>query len=91
MKKRNKLLLMLGITILALPAIDNVSGQEQNENIRVDDPSFERQNLQTDETIDPIGNLTIIVIQGLGAILIVLFIVIYAVKKRAKGDIHDKN
>ena len=82
---------MLGISILVLSSIDIVSGQEQNENIRVDDPSFERQNLQTGETINSVGNLTIIIIQGLGAILIVLFIIIYAVKKRAKGDTNDKN
>lgn len=53
-----------------------------SDNFRVDDPTFFRQNLQTGETIS--NPEVIIIIESLGAILIVSFIVIYAIKKRRK-------
>jgi len=90
MKTRNKILVDLAICFLLLLPLD-VSVYAQNENIRVDDPSFEKQSLQTGETMTPQGSLTIVIIQSLGAILIVLFIITYAVKKRAKGEKNDKN
>ena len=65
--------------------------QAQNENLRVEDESFERKNLLTGETFTIEGNLTAIIIEGLGPFLIVLFIIIYAVKKRGKGEKNDKN
>ena len=49
---------------------------------RVDNPSFVRQNLQTGETISTTGTFASVLMSSLGPILIVLFIVIYAVKKR---------
>lgn len=51
---------------------------DQNQ-FRVDDPDFKRQSLQTGESIS--NPEVIIVIQSLGAGLIVLFIIIYAIKK----------
>ncbi|MGD8431991.1 MAG: hypothetical protein PVG43_05690 [Nitrosopumilaceae archaeon] len=90
MKTRNKILVDFAICFLLLLPLD-VSVYAQNENIRVDDPSFEKQSLQTGETMTPQGSLTIVIIQSLGAILIVLFIITYAVKKRAKGEKNDKN
>jgi hypothetical protein len=68
-----------------------VSVQAQNENIRVEDESFKRQSLQRGETFTILGQITAIVIDELGKILIVLFIIIFAVKKRAKGATHDKS
>jgi len=53
-----------------------------SDNFRVDDPTFFRQNLQTGETIS--NPEVIIIIESLGAILIVSFIIIYAIKKRRK-------
>ena len=55
------------------------------ENIRIEDESFTRQSLQTGETIS--NPEVILTIESLGAILIVLFIVIYAIKKRRKTDL----
>ncbi len=60
--------------------------------IRIDNPSFSRQSLQTGETISPTGTFTSIFVGSLGPILIVFFIVIYAVKKRkAKKNIKKRN
>ena len=51
---------------------------------------FSWQNLQTGETIPPLGTLTAILVSSLGPILILLFIVIYAVKKRRKKKVEGK-
>jgi len=52
---------------------------------------FYWKNLQTGETISPLGTFASIFMSTLGPILIVLFIVIYAVKKRtAKKSIEEK-
>jgi|GEM_PF-3427490 len=51
---------------------------------------FSWQNLQTGETISPLGTLTAILVSSLGPILILLFIVIYAVKKRRKRKVEEK-
>jgi len=51
---------------------------------------FYWQNLQTGETISPLGTFASIFVNTLGPILIVLFIVIYAVKKRMKKSIEEK-
>ena len=65
--------------------------ESQNQFIRIDDESFNRQSLQTGETISASGTFTSIIIGSLGPILIALFIVIYAVKKRtAKKSIEKK-
>jgi hypothetical protein len=90
MKTRNKFLVDFAICFLLLLPL-GVSVYAQNENIRVDDPTFDRQSLQTGETITSQGNFTIIIIQALGAILIVLFIIIYAVKKRIRREKNDKS
>ena len=58
--------------------------ESQNQFMRIDDESFNRQSLQTGETISESGTLTAIIMGSLGPILIVLFIVIYVVKKRMK-------
>ena len=49
---------------------------------QVDDPEFNRQNFLTGQTIPNI--YVIQIIEGLGAGLIILFIIIYAVKRRRK-------
>lgn len=59
-----------------------VNPDENQSFIRIDDPSFTRQSLQTEETISTSGTFTSIIIGSLGPILIVFFIVIYAIKKR---------
>ncbi|MGD8707150.1 MAG: hypothetical protein PVI88_00525 [Nitrosopumilaceae archaeon] len=90
MKTKSKNLVIIGICSLVLFSFD-VSVQAQNENIRVEDESFKRQSLQRGETFTILGQITAIVIDELGKILIVLFIIIFAVKKRAKGATHDKS
>ena len=51
---------------------------------------FYWQNLQTGETVSPLGTFVSIFMSTLGPILIVLFIVIYAVKKRMRKSIEEK-
>ena len=87
----NTVLIATLVLLFASLFVLETFAQAQNENIRVDDPAFERQSLQTGETITSQGTFTIIIIQALGAILIVLFIIIYAVKKRIKRVVNDKN
>ena len=59
--------------------------------VRIDDPSFSRQSLQTGEAISESGMFTSIIIGSLGPILIVFFIIIYAVKKRnSKKNIKEE-
>ena len=53
-----------------------------DQNIRIEDSTFNRQSLQTGETITELGSLTSIIIESLGSILIVFFIIVYAIKKR---------
>lgn len=69
---------------ITIPASNDVF-KEINPNIRIDDSAFARQSLQTGETITFEGHLVSITIKSLGAVLIVLFIVIYTIKKKAKG------
>ena len=78
-------LAIVGIIVVFLTP-EYVSGQVENPNIRIDDPYFLRESLQTGEAISPQGTFTAIIIQALGAILIAVFIVIYAIKKRIKKD-----
>lgn len=64
---------------------------KDNGFIRIDDPSFSRQSLQTGETISSVGIFTAMFVDSLGPILIVFFIIIYAIKKsNAKKNIEDK-
>ena len=79
-------LLILILVISFLFSTNITFGQPSDEN-----PSFFKigdlfywQNLQTGETISPLGTFVSILVSSLGPILIVLFIVIYAVKKRMK-------
>jgi len=66
--------------------------ESQNQFMRIDDESFNRQSLQIGETISESGTLTAIIMGSLGPILIIFFIVIYAVKKRmAKKSMEKKN
>ena len=51
---------------------------------------FYWKNLQTGETISPLGTFVSIFVSTLGSILIVSFIVIYAVKKRMKKRVEEK-
>jgi len=81
----SKFLVCFLIFFLVFPISTELFAAE-NPNIRVDDPSFMRENLRTGETVNDQGALSSIIINSLGAILIVLFIVIYAIKKRAKRD-----
>ena len=63
--------------------ITTIYAQEQNPNIRVEDASLVPQNFRTGETLS--NSWVVVGIEKLGALLIVLFIVIYAIKKRVKG------
>lgn len=65
--------------------------RETSPNIRIDDSTFNRQSLQTGETITELGSLTSLIIGDLGAILIVFFIIIYAIKKRVTRKDTKKN
>jgi hypothetical protein len=68
-----------------------LANPDENQSFfRVGDPSFVRQSLQTGETISTTGTFTSIIVSSIGPILIVLFIVIYAVKKRMKKNIEEK-
>ena len=87
----NKVLLAAFVLLFVSLFVQETFAQAQNENIRVEDDSFGSQDFRTGETFTIQGHLTVIIIEGLGSILIVLFIIIYAVKKRAKGVTHDKN
>jgi len=85
-------MLLIGFveTVYAVPEPDLISAQAQNPNIRVENPTFSPQDFRTGETLS--NPWVAIVIEGLGAVLIVLFIVIYAIKKKAKGvSKHDNN
>lgn len=65
--------------------------ERQNEFIRIEDDTFNRQSLQTGETITESGALTSLIIGSLGPIIIVFFVVLYALKKiRAKRNIKKK-
>ena len=57
-----------------------LTSQAQNPNIRVEDPDFGPQDFRTGETLS--NTFVPIIIEGLGAGLIILFIVVYAIKKR---------
>lgn len=91
-----KIKLLIPVFVISLLFSTNiVFGESSNENenqfIRINDDSFNRQSLQTGETISTSGTFTSLIIGSLGPILIVFFIVIYAVKKRnAKKRIQEK-
>ena len=68
-----------------------VNSDENQGFIRIDDHSFTKQSLQTGETIFPSGTFTSIIIGSLGPILIVLFIVIYAIKKRREKTVKKES
>jgi len=83
---KTKLLMILGIMLFSYFGFFEhvpISAQEQSPNIRVEDPNFTHQDFQTGETLS--NPLVAILIQSLGAVLIVVFIVIYAIKKKSKG------
>lgn len=85
-KLKSRFLIFLVIIFCFFPTLIEIFAQVENPNIRVDDPSFMRENLQTGEAMNDQSVLTVTLIDTLGPILIVLFIVIYAIKKRANGD-----
>ncbi len=70
------------LVLVVFGMIGMVHAQEQNENIRIEDPTFTRQNLQTGETLS--NPHIVIIIESLGAVLIVFFIIFYAIKKKSK-------
>jgi hypothetical protein len=82
-----KITFFILIFVISLLFLTNTAfGQSSNENslfFKIGD-LFYWQNLQTGETISPLGTFVSILVSSLGPILIVLFIVIYAVKKRMK-------
>lgn len=57
--------------------------RENDSNFRVDDPNFARQDLFRGETIP--NDFVLQMFQSIGAGLIVLFIVVYAIKKRKRN------
>ena len=79
-------LIFIGIVFALSPIVEHVSAQVENPNIRVDDPSFFRESMQTGETITVEGHLAAIIIEVLGTILIIVFIVIYAIKKGIRKE-----
>jgi hypothetical protein len=67
-----------------------ISVQAQNPNMKVEAPTLNPEDYRKGETLS--NTWVAIVIEGLGAALIVLFIVIYAIKRKAKGvSKHDNN
>ena len=82
-----KITFFILIFVISLLFSTNITfGQSSDEDplfLEIDD-LFYWQNLQTDETISPLGTFVSIFVGSLGPILIVLFIVIYAIKKRMK-------
>ena len=79
----------VGLSLLISPFDQFMSGYGEKQNtispdnqIRVEDDSFNRQSLQTGETLTLQGTLTSLILEGLGVILIVSFIIVYAIKKR---------
>ena len=90
--KTRFLIIFLGlIFFIYLSSIEQfqIYAQEQNPNVRADD-SPRPKDFQTGETLS--NPLVVVIIQSLGAILIVLFIVIYAIKKKTHGaSKHDNN
>jgi len=91
--KTRLLIFFLGLILFSLlVSLEQVliSAQAQNPNISVEDPTSAPQDLQSGETLSNPG--AAIVIESLGAVLIILFIVIFAIKKRTKGvSKHDNN
>jgi hypothetical protein len=91
--KTRLLIIIFGVIFLSsFASIEQVAiyAQEQNPNIRVEDPNFTPQDFLTGETLS--NTWVAMLIEGLGAALIVLFIVIYAIKRKAKGvSKHDNN
>ena len=82
-----KIIFLILIFVISLSFSTNITfGQSSDENspfFKIGD-LFYWQNLQTGETISPLGTFVSIFVGSLGPILIVLFIVIYAIKKRMK-------
>ena len=64
---------------------------ENRDFFRADDPSFVKQSLQTGEIISFSGTVVSIFVGSLGPILIVLFIAVYAIKKRQKKSTKKEN
>ena len=79
-------LIFIGIVFAFSAIVEHASAQVENSDIRVDDPSFFMESMQTGETITVEGHLAAIIIEGLGTILIIVFIVIYAIKKRIRKE-----
>ena len=85
---KTKFLIIPLFSLLMLSGfIFNIHAQEQNENIRVEDPTFTSQQFRTGETIS--NPIIVIIIESLGAILIVLFIIVYAIKKRKSKGVSE--
>ena len=80
----SRILILILLVNLAFSGTILTQAWAQNPNIRVEDPEFGAQDFRTGETLS--NPIVPIIIEGLGAGLIILFIVIYAVKKRRKKD-----
>lgn len=80
----DRVLVLIILSNLAISGMTLSAAHAQNPNIRVDDPSLKPQDFRTGETLS--NTFVPIIIEGLGAGLIILFIVIYAIKKRRKKD-----
>jgi hypothetical protein len=91
--KTRLLIIVFGIIFLSyLASFEQVyiSAQEQNTNMKVEAPPLSPEDYRKGETLS--NTWVAMLIEGLGAALIVLFIVIYAIKKKAKGaSKHDNN
>lgn len=85
--KTRFLVLFSFVGLLNFSSSDFLSfGEKQDDSLDrffvVGDEFYKWKNLQTGETITTEGTLTAIIIEGLGAILIAAFIIIYAIKRR---------
>ena len=90
---KNNFLIAYAVIIMASLTLGTMEktfvNAQKDPNIRIDDSSFTRQNLQTGETIP---NIQVpIIIESLGAALIIMFIIVYAVKKKRKKIESEKN
>ena len=76
------------VLVIYYPMTDPL--ENKSSFIRIEDETFLRQSLQTGETISAPGTFVSLAIGSLGSILIVLFVVICAIKKRMKNSTKEK-
>jgi len=81
--------ILLALIFTIAVTTNPISAQAQNPNMKVEAPTLNPEDYRKGETLSNPG--VAIVIESLGAVLIVLFIVIYAIKRKAKGVSKNDN